>query len=95
MLAERGERSAAPVAPRQGRPRPGKLSNLERIRRIEQVIESVRPDAAARSRRPGTGRRGWQDRSTSSMTGACAGCQMESVTLAGIQQKLRGGTQAR
>jgi NifU-like protein len=88
VMAERGEQfRPAPVAPAKAAPKPGKLNNLERIRRIEQVIESVRPTL---QRDHGDLELIDVDGKTVyvSMTGACAGCQMESVTLAGIQQKL-------
>lgn len=69
------------------KPAAKKLTNLERIRRIEQVIESVRPTL---QRDHGDLELIDIDDKTVyvSMTGACAGCQMEAVTLAGIQQKL-------
>ncbi|MBN2701570.1 MAG: Fe-S cluster assembly protein NifU [Methylohalobius sp. ZOD2] len=63
------------------------LTNLQRIRRIEAVIESIRPQLQA-------------DRGDVelvevegntvyvSMTGACSGCQMAAVTVGGIQQRL-------
>ncbi len=88
VMAERGENFRPhPVAPAKAAARPGKLSNLERIRRIEQVIAAVRP---ALQRDHGDLELIDVDGKTVyvSMTGACAGCQMESVTLAGIQQKL-------
>jgi NifU-like protein len=88
VMAERGEHfRPQPVAPAKAAARPGKLSNLERIRRIEQVIAAVRP---ALQRDHGDLELIDVDGKTVyvSMTGACAGCQMESVTLAGIQQKL-------
>lgn len=67
--------------------KPARLTNLERIRRIEQVIESVRPQL---QRDHGDLELVDIDAKTVyvSMSGACAGCQMEAVTLAGIQQKL-------
>jgi NifU-like protein len=88
VMAERGETfHPAPVAPAKAAPKPAKIGNLERIRRIEKVIESVRPTL---QRDHGDLELIDVDGKTVyvSMTGACAGCQMESVTLAGIQQKL-------
>jgi NifU-like protein len=88
VMAERGEKfQPAPVAAVKATAKPGKLGNLERIRRIEKVIESVRPTL---QRDHGDLELIDVDGKTVyvSMTGACAGCQMESVTLAGIQQKL-------
>jgi NifU-like protein len=88
VMAERGETfRPAPVAAVKATPKPAKLGNLERIRRIEKVIESVRPTL---QRDHGDLELIDADGKTVyvSMTGACAGCQMEAVTLAGIQQKL-------
>jgi NifU-like protein len=63
------------------------LSNLARIRRIEQTIESIRPNLQ-------------RDRGdvelidvdgknvVVKMTGACSGCQLASVTLEGIQARI-------
>ncbi len=63
------------------------MTNLQRIRRIEMVIESIRPQLQA-------------DRGDVelvdvvgntvyvNMTGACSGCQMAAVTLGGIQQRI-------
>ena len=69
------------------KPAAKKLTNLERIRRIEQVIDSVRPTL---QRDHGDLELIDIDDKTVyvNMTGACAGCQMEAVTLSGIQQKL-------
>ena len=88
VLAEKGEAfhptgPAAPVSQSSG----GKLGNLQRIRRIEAVIEAVRPNF---QRDHGDvelidveGRDVFVK-----MTGACAGCQMAAVTLDGIQQRI-------
>ena len=88
VLAERGEQfdptgTATPVP----QPSEGKLSNLQRIRRIESAIEAIRPNL---QRDDGDvelidvdGRNVYVK-----MTGACAGCQMASVTLDGIQQRI-------
>jgi NifU-like protein len=63
------------------------LTNLQRIRRIEAVLESVRPQL---KRDGGDIELVDVDGKTIyvNMTGACAGCQMEALTLQGIQQKL-------
>jgi NifU-like protein len=87
VLAERGETfKAVPVKVKET-PKPGKLTNLERIRRIEAVLESVRPQL---QRDHGDIELVDVDGKTVyvSMTGACAGCQMEALTLQGIQAKL-------
>jgi NifU-like protein len=74
---------AAPVP----QPSGGKLSNLQRIRRIENAIEAVRPNL---QRDHGDvelidvdGKNVYVK-----MTGACAGCQMAAVTMDGIQQRI-------
>jgi NifU-like protein len=88
VLAERGETfKAVPVKINKDAPKPGKLTNLERIRRIEAVLESVRPQL---QRDHGDIELVDVDGKTVyvSMTGACAGCQMEALTLQGIQAKL-------
>lgn len=88
VLAERGENfKAVPVKLDKEAPKPGKLTNLERIRRIEAVLESVRPQL---QRDHGDIELVDVDGKTVyvSMTGACAGCQMEALTLQGIQAKL-------
>lgn len=88
VLAERGETfKAVPVKLDKDAPKPGKLTNLERIRRIEAVLESVRPQL---QRDHGDIELVDVDGKTVyvSMTGACAGCQMEALTLQGIQTKL-------
>lgn len=88
VLAERGETfKAVPVKLDKEAPKPDKLTNLERIRRIEAVLESVRPQL---QRDHGDIELVDVDGKTVyvSMTGACAGCQMEALTLQGIQAKL-------
>lgn len=88
VLAERGETfKAVPVKLDKEAPKSGKLTNLERIRRIEAVLESVRPQL---QRDHGDIELVDVDGKTVyvSMTGACAGCQMEALTLQGIQAKL-------
>ena len=87
VLAERGETFKAAPLKAKDAPKPGKLTNLERIRRIEAVLESVRPQL---QRDHGDIELVDVDGKTVyvSMTGACAGCQMEALTLQGIQAKL-------
>ncbi|MDQ7990413.1 MAG: Fe-S cluster assembly protein NifU [Candidatus Dactylopiibacterium sp.] len=76
---------APPPAPAAA-PRPA-LTNLQRMRRIEEVIDSVRPML----------RRDHGDIEVVeiigkniyvNLQGACMGCAMEAATLGGIQQKL-------
>ncbi len=88
VLAERGEQfdptgSSAPVL----QPSQGKLSNLQRIRRIEAAIEGIRPNL---QRDDGDVELIDVDGKNVfvKMTGACAGCQVAAVTLDGIQQRI-------
>jgi NifU-like protein len=88
VLAEKGE-VFDPTGPAAPVPQPsgGRLTNLQRIRRIEAAIEAIRPNLQ-------------RDRGDVElidvegknvyvkMTGACAGCQAASVTLDGIQQRI-------
>ena len=71
--------SAAPAAP--------KMTNLQRIRRIETVLESIRPtlqrDHGDVELLEVEGKNVYVK-----LTGACTGCQMASMTLSGIQQRL-------
>ncbi|MEZ5672063.1 MAG: Fe-S cluster assembly protein NifU [Thiotrichaceae bacterium] len=88
VLAEQGEQfthtePAIPVTPA----KPYAMTNLQRIKRIEMIIESVRPQL---QRDKGDieivdidGKIVYVN-----LTGACAGCMMEQATLGGIQQKL-------
>lgn len=87
VMAERGETFVpGAVAPRR-EDKPGKLTNLQRIRRIETVLESIRPQL---QRDHGDIELVDVDGKTVyvNMIGACAGCQMEAMTLQGIQQRL-------
>lgn len=88
VLAEKGEafdrdEPSIPVTAA----KPYAMTNLQRIKRIEMVIESIRPQLQ-------------RDRGDIelvdiegkniyvNLTGACAGCQLEHQTLNGIQQRL-------
>ncbi|MBB3103913.1 Fe-S cluster assembly protein NifU [Azomonas macrocytogenes] len=68
-------------------PATGKLTNLQRIRRIETVLESIRPtlqrDHGDVELLDVEGKNVYVK-----LTGACTGCQMASMTLGGIQQRL-------
>jgi NifU-like protein len=85
VLAERGE--AFDPAPPPATKGPGKLSTLERIRRIEAVIAKARPNL---QRDHGDIELVDVDGKTIyvAMKGACSGCQMEALTLGGVQQQL-------
>ncbi len=90
VLAEKGETfDPNAVAGEIKKPQSG-LNNLQRIRRIEELLEEIRPNLQ-------------RDRGDVElvevdgkyiyvkMIGACAGCQMAATTLGGIQQHLAEG----
>ncbi len=91
VLKERGESfdptavaetpAAAPETPK------APLTNLQRIKKIEQVLEALRPQLMADG---GDVELVEVDGNTVyvNMTGACSGCQMAAMTIAGIQQRL-------
>lgn len=64
-----------------------KLTNLQRIRVIEETIEALRPALQADK---GDIELVEVDGNTIyvTLTGACSGCQMAAMTLGGVQQKL-------
>lgn len=63
------------------------MTNLQRIRRIETVLESIRPQLVADG---GDVELVEVDGNTVyvNMTGACTNCQMAGMTIGGIQQRL-------
>jgi len=63
------------------------MSNIERIKRIEQVIEAVRPQLQ-RDRGDVTLVDVDGDTVFVNLVGACSGCQMASLTIGGIQQQM-------
>lgn len=79
--------AAAPVAAAVAVPAGGKLTNLQRIRRIETVLASIRPtlqrDGGDVELLDVEGKNVYVK-----LTGACTGCQMAAMTLGGIQQRL-------
>lgn len=92
VLKERGESfdpNAAPVE----KPMPAiaaekkPLTNLQRIKKIEEVLNSLRPQLMADGGDVElvevVGNTAYVN-----MTGACNGCQMAAMTIAGIQQRL-------
>lgn len=91
VLAERGESfSATPLPPVDADAKPKKLNTLQRMKRIEEIIESVRPNL---QRDNGDielvdidGKNIYVN-----MIGACSGCQMAAATLGGVQQALVEG----
>lgn len=78
--------AAAPVAA-PAEPAAGKMTNLQRIRRIETVLASIRPtlqrDGGDVELLDVDGKSVYVK-----LTGACTGCQMAAMTLGGIQQRL-------
>lgn len=89
VLSETGKSFAptagtTPLPVQAGRPR---LTTVERIRRIEAVLDSVRPtlqrDHGDVELVDVDGRQVYVK-----MRGACAGCQMAAVTLEGIQERM-------
>lgn len=91
VLKERGETfdpNAAPVEkplPLVAEKKP--LTNLQRIKKIEEVLNSLRPQLMADGGDVElvevVGNTAYVN-----MTGACSGCQMAAMTIAGIQQRL-------
>ena len=77
---------AEPVAP-VAMTASGGMTNLQRMRRIEEILEEIRPML---QRDHGDVELVDIDGKTVyvNMVGACSGCQMASLTLNGIQQKL-------
>ena len=63
------------------------MTNLQRIRRVETVLESIRPQLVADG---GDVELVEVDGNTVyvNMTGACTNCQMAGMTIGGIQQRL-------
>lgn len=91
VLKERGESfdpTAQPLAkPAAATAENAPLTNLQRIKRIEMVLESLRPQLMADG--------GdvelvevIDNIAYVNMTGACNGCQMAAMTISGIQQRL-------
>ncbi|OCR22515.1 nitrogen fixation protein NifU [Pseudomonas syringae] len=78
---------AEPVVTKTSVPDAGKMTNLQRIRRIERVLESIRPtlqrDHGDVELLDVDGKNVYVK-----LTGACTGCQLASTTLSGIQQRL-------
>jgi NifU-like protein len=93
VLAEKGEKFDPDAAPAPAA-QPEKiaavktpLTNLQRIKKIEEVLESLRPalmaDGGDVELVEVIGNTAYVK-----MTGACNGCQMAAMTIAGIQQRL-------
>ncbi|PPD35562.1 MAG: Fe-S cluster assembly protein NifU [Methylomonas sp.] len=92
VLKERGE-NFDPNAKPATKPEPlvaaakGPMTNLQRIKKIEEVLTSLRPalmaDGGDVELVEVIGNTAYVN-----MTGACNGCQMAAMTIAGIQQRL-------
>jgi len=91
VMAERGEtftpHTVVLKEEEVGKPAPSKLTNLQRIKRIEMILDGIRPQL---QRDHGDIELVDVDGKTIyvNMIGACSGCQMEAQTLQGIQAKL-------
>lgn len=90
VLKERGETfdpSAAPIVKPEPVVAKGPMTNLQRIKKIEEVLNSLRPQLMADGGDVElvevVGNTAYVN-----MTGACNGCQMAAMTIAGIQQRL-------
>lgn len=90
VLAEKGEKfdpTAAPIEKVEVEKVKTPLTNLQRIKKIEEVLTSLRPQLMADG---GDVELVEVVDNTAyvNMTGACNGCQMAAMTIAGIQQRL-------
>jgi NifU-like protein len=92
VLAEKGEKFDAAAAPAKKAPATIEavktpLTSVQRIKKIEEVLESLRPallaDGGDVELVEVIGNTAYVN-----MTGACNGCQMAAMTIAGIQQRL-------
>ena len=93
LIAANGRLYAAAVKPTQAPPAtsdaPGrpKLTNYQRIRRIEETLDAIRPllqrDHGDVTLVEVDGRNIYVE-----LSGACQGCAMQAATLGGVQQKL-------
>lgn len=76
-----------PATPEAPKPPAGKLTLVQRIRKIEEVLEAVRPmlqrDHGDVELADVQGKKVYVH-----LKGACSGCMMEAATLGGIQQKM-------
>ena len=90
VLAEKGEKfdpTAAPVEKVEVETVKTPLTNVQRIKKIEEVLNALRPQLMADG---GDVELVEVVDNTVyvNMTGACNGCQMSAMTIAGIQQRL-------
>ncbi|MET0063987.1 MAG: NifU family protein, partial [Candidatus Thiodiazotropha endolucinida] len=90
VLAERGEAfDPTAVAGEIKKPKSG-LTNLQRMRRIEELLDEIRPNLQRDHGDVELIEVDGRDIFVK-MTGACAGCQMATTTLGGIQSHLAEG----
>ncbi|MEW8015072.1 MAG: Fe-S cluster assembly protein NifU [Candidatus Sedimenticola endophacoides] len=90
VLAEQGETFDPTAVPGEiVKPSSG-LTNLQRIRRIEELLEEIRPNLQRDHGDVELVEIDGRDIYVK-MIGACAGCQMAATTLGGIQQHLAEG----
>ncbi|MBT3010165.1 MAG: Fe-S cluster assembly protein NifU [Candidatus Thiodiazotropha sp. (ex Lucina pensylvanica)] len=90
VLAERGEIfDPTAVAGEIKKPKSG-LTNLQRMRRIEELLDEIRPNLQRDHGDVELIEVDGRDIFVK-MTGACAGCQMATTTLGGIQSHLAEG----
>lgn len=90
VMAEQGavfKPSSSTITAEEPSAPPAKLTNLQRIRRIEGAIEAIRPNLL---RDHGDVELVDVDGKNIyvKLTGACTGCQMASTTMDGIQQRI-------
>lgn len=90
VLKERGETfdpNAAPIEVAAVKEEKKPMTNLQRIKKIEEVLTALRPQLMADGGDVElvevVGNTAYVN-----MTGACNGCQMAAMTIAGIQQRL-------
>ncbi|MEW8230802.1 MAG: Fe-S cluster assembly protein NifU [Candidatus Thiodiazotropha endolucinida] len=90
VLAERGETfDPTAVAGEIKKPKSG-LTNLQRMKRIEELLDEIRPNLQRDNGDVELIEVDGRDIFVK-MTGACAGCQMATTTLGGIQSHLAEG----
>ncbi|MEW8659715.1 MAG: Fe-S cluster assembly protein NifU [Candidatus Thiodiazotropha endolucinida] len=90
VLAEKGEAfDPTAVAGEIKKPKSG-LTNLQRMKRIEQLLDEIRPNLQRDNGDVELIEVDGRDIFVK-MTGACAGCQMATTTLGGIQSHLAEG----
>ncbi|WP_036254648.1 Fe-S cluster assembly protein NifU [Methylobacter sp. BBA5.1] len=90
VLAERGEKfdpNTAPIEVAASAKEKMPMTNLQRIKKIEEVLDKLRPQLMADGGNVELveviGNTAYVN-----MTGACSGCQMAAMTIGGIQQRL-------